>query len=278
MLDEFLCANKQTVKETDLETLPPSEAKARPSWTHGEIVAMHGGPDQETQNSEYDIEETDHLRVLQLPPNRTNGDRKVPGVCAICLCAYEAGDVVAWSAEDSCLHAFHNDCLVPWLAKKNEPHCPVCRQSFCKVSYNASETSIYDSPFTFSQSFSQALARARLEASLMSRMESGGLDGDLEIVHVQNGGALRSNWMTTTAAAAPATSSTFSARPTGASMVEPNPEPAPPTTTTTTTTTNVALEEGGADAATTESSPTAESAPAAADVEASSSPAEEPDN
>ena len=273
---------------------------------------MHGGPDQETQNSEYDIEETDHLRVLQLPPNRTNGDRKVPGVCAICLCAYEAGDVVAWSAEDSCLHAFHNDCLVPWLAKKNEPHCPVCRQSFCKVSYNASETSIYDSPFTFSQSFSQALARARLEASLMSRMESGGLDGDLEIVHVQNGGALRSNWMTTTAAAAPATSSTFSARPTGASMVEPNPEPAPPTTTTTTTTnvaveeggadaattessptesappttttttttttTNVAVEEGGADAATTESSPTAESAPAAADVEASSSPAEEPDN
>lgn len=155
---------------------------------------MHGGPEEENgaeaPNNEYDIEETDHLKILELPQNCPNGNRKVPGVCAICLCAYEAGDVVAWSAEATCLHAFHNDCLVPWLAKKNEPHCPVCRQAFCKVNYNENETtSIYDSPFTFSQSFSQALARARLEASLMSRMESGGLDGDLEIVHVQNGSA-----------------------------------------------------------------------------------------
>lgn len=166
------------MKETDLETLSPSE---RPYFPHGEIYAMHGGPEDGDgtedgdgpKNTEYDIEDSDHLQVLTLPPNYPNGDRKVPGVCAICLCAYEAGEVVAWSAEDTCQHAFHNDCLVPWLAKKNEPHCPVCRQSFCKVDYNENDTSAYESPFTFSQSFSQALARARLEASLMTQMEAG---------------------------------------------------------------------------------------------------------
>ena len=162
----------QVVKESDMETLSPPE---RPSLPHGEIISMHGNPENGNASSknEYDIEESDHLQVLILPPNITNGNRKVPGVCAICLCAYEVGDVVAWSAEETCQHAFHNDCLVPWLAKNSEPHCPVCRQSFCKVDYHESETSVYDSPFTFSQSFSQALARARLEASLMAQMEAG---------------------------------------------------------------------------------------------------------
>uniref|UniRef100_A0A7S3KZG3 RING-type domain-containing protein n=2 Tax=Amphora coffeiformis TaxID=265554 RepID=A0A7S3KZG3_9STRA len=171
ILTEALKDTTMVVKESDMETLSPSE---RPSLPHGEILTMHGDPeDVDAPKNEYDIEETDHLQVLTLPPNFSNGNRKVPGVCAICLCAYEAGDVVAWSAEENCQHAFHNDCLVPWLAKKNEPHCPVCRQSFCKVDYNENETPMYDSPFTFSQSFSQALARARLEASLMAQMESG---------------------------------------------------------------------------------------------------------
>jgi hypothetical protein len=170
----FGTSHCQTVKESDLETLSPSD---RPTTPHGKIVAMHDGPPDDPNAAdsaitEYDVEDAEHLQVLTLPESAVNGSRKVPGVCAICLCAYEVGDVVAWSLEASCQHAFHKDCLVPWLAKKSEPHCPVCRQSFCKVTYPESE-SIFDAPFTFSQSFSQALARARLEASLMSRMESG---------------------------------------------------------------------------------------------------------
>mmetsp|Transcript_9295 Transcript_9295/g.13229 ORF Transcript_9295/g.13229 Transcript_9295/m.13229 type:complete len:352 (-) Transcript_9295:484-1539(-) len=62
-----------------------------------------------------------------------NGSRTVPAACAICLCPYEDGDSVTWSPREECQHAFHTDCIVPWLAKKESALCPCCRQEFCDV-------------------------------------------------------------------------------------------------------------------------------------------------
>jgi hypothetical protein len=51
-------------------------------------------------------EELDNY-LLQLPSHAGNASRTVPGGCAICLCPYEEGDVVSWSTETACKHAFH---------------------------------------------------------------------------------------------------------------------------------------------------------------------------
>ena len=51
-------------------------------------------------------EELDNF-LLQLPSHSPNASRSVPGGCAICLCPYEEGDVVSWSTEAACKHAFH---------------------------------------------------------------------------------------------------------------------------------------------------------------------------
>ena len=78
-------------------------------------------------------EELDQNNALKLPSNAPNGSRMVPGGCAICLCPYEPDDQVTWSKLDKCQHAFHSECIIPWLAKKQEPKCPCCRQEYCVV-------------------------------------------------------------------------------------------------------------------------------------------------
>jgi hypothetical protein len=58
----------------------------------------------------------------------------VPNLCAICLDSYQPGEIVAWSS--GCTHAFHQDCICHYLAKKmigGETPCPSCRQRFCDL-------------------------------------------------------------------------------------------------------------------------------------------------
>jgi hypothetical protein len=62
-------------------------------------------------------------------------DVDVPNMCAICLDSYQPGQVVAWSSS-CCSHAFHQDCIIHYLAKKmlgGETPCPSCRQKFCDL-------------------------------------------------------------------------------------------------------------------------------------------------
>jgi hypothetical protein len=48
--------------------------------------------------------------------------------CAICLAPYVKHERVCESNNMSCLHVFHEDCMVKWL--KIHIRCPVCRQPY----------------------------------------------------------------------------------------------------------------------------------------------------
>ena len=52
-----------------------------------------------------------------------------PG-CSICLKSYTDDDEVVLSNNPSCRHVFHKECIVPWLAKKEDAKCPLCREQF----------------------------------------------------------------------------------------------------------------------------------------------------
>ena len=100
---------------------------------------------------------------IKLPYDAANGNRSVPGMCAICLCPYSSGERITWSPKTACQHAFHKDCIIQWLAKKEELKCPVCRQDYC-------ETILMDDVFPvsddmFLDSFALALSYARSHAS-----------------------------------------------------------------------------------------------------------------
>lgn len=74
--------------------------------------------------------ERDFTHLLLSAGETPNGNRLVPAACAICLCAYENEDSVTYSPHEYCQHCFHTECIVQWLAKKQDGVCPVCRQPF----------------------------------------------------------------------------------------------------------------------------------------------------
>ena len=51
--------------------------------------------------------------------------------CSICLQKYKVGDDICWSQNESCEHAFHMECLTPWLMKHD--NCPLCRENYLEV-------------------------------------------------------------------------------------------------------------------------------------------------
>eukprot|EP00934_Nitzschia_sp_Nitz4_P005074 Nitzschia sp. Nitz4//scaffold92_size79448//43924//45019//NITZ4_005394-RA/size79448-augustus-gene-0.24-mRNA-1//1//CDS//3329560195//5064//frame0 len=73
---------------------------------------------------------------VPLPVDAPNGNRRVAGGCAICLCPYDAGDEITWSDGETCKHAFHSECILAWLMKEQEPRCPCCRQMFCDIEHH----------------------------------------------------------------------------------------------------------------------------------------------
>eukprot|EP00562_Extubocellulus_spinifer_P023704 CAMPEP_0178633550 /NCGR_PEP_ID=MMETSP0698-20121128/12143_1 /TAXON_ID=265572 /ORGANISM="Extubocellulus spinifer, Strain CCMP396" /LENGTH=391 /DNA_ID=CAMNT_0020273131 /DNA_START=39 /DNA_END=1214 /DNA_ORIENTATION=+ len=75
-----------------------------------------------------------HTHINLPPPPAPNGSRPVPNCCAICLAEYEINDVVIWSPNPSCVHAFHGECIVEWLGKMQDgTPCPCCRQTFVEL-------------------------------------------------------------------------------------------------------------------------------------------------
>lgn len=85
--------------------------------------------------------------ILALPPPVMTGSQKEESdlndiededdddddrpMCAICVVAYEAGDVICWSKNDQCHHCFHKECIQQWLLLHED--CPCCRLPFLVV-------------------------------------------------------------------------------------------------------------------------------------------------
>jgi hypothetical protein len=78
---------------------------------------------------------------------------------------------------------FSKDCIIAWLAKKDEPKCPICRQAFCVLdnvpefmpepspSQQHVQQHLQGIPYSFSQSLSRALAMSRLEAAALEQQQ-----------------------------------------------------------------------------------------------------------
>ncbi len=128
-----------------------------------ETETEHGGVQVDLATDDYLGDLDDSTTRVKLPVDAANGNRSVSGLCAICLCPYTAGEKITWSSETSCQHAFHKECIIQWLAKKDELKCPVCRQDYCQPIHV--DESFPGSEDLFLDSFALALNYARSHAS-----------------------------------------------------------------------------------------------------------------
>ena len=71
-------------------------------------------------NTEYNPEYNTEHQDIPLNYN-TIYNKMIHVECAICF-EYMVNDIAILS----CLHKFHNDCIVTWFSKKNKPICPIC--------------------------------------------------------------------------------------------------------------------------------------------------------
>ena len=115
------------------------ENDAKESLTNDEPVTLR-------EYSHYDessiVGSDDAPYHVVLPKKESNGNpQTVSGTCCICLCHYEAGETIVWSSNMKCPHAFHEDCILTWLVKKNEALCPFCRQG--KIDLYCAEVIIF---------------------------------------------------------------------------------------------------------------------------------------
>jgi Ring finger domain len=71
---------------------------------------------------------------LMLPRTAEGLVMRVPNCCVVCLDDYKAGDIVVWSPNNRCGHAFHRTCVVKYFVKMqtklNGTPCPCCRSHF----------------------------------------------------------------------------------------------------------------------------------------------------
>ena len=49
--------------------------------------------------------------------------RKVPNGCTVCLSPFESGEMISWSSNDDCNHAFHHECILDWFKASGKRHC-----------------------------------------------------------------------------------------------------------------------------------------------------------
>ena len=115
--------NKDNTIASETTTLPPQDPPPILSSLYQVDDPYIDSDDEENKYSALCIPCTNSSDTSPTP-------RVVPNSCIICLNSYEPGCYVSWSSDKECCHAFHRDCILMWLLKKDEPLCPCCRREF----------------------------------------------------------------------------------------------------------------------------------------------------
>jgi hypothetical protein len=103
-----------------------------PCTTDTTTSSMDGG----TETTPISIASESHPLQQQVPPLPASSSSLLDDenplyshrTCPICMEPYESGDMICWSRNENCSHAFHLECKVNYLLNTDE--CILCRNDF----------------------------------------------------------------------------------------------------------------------------------------------------
>lgn len=58
--------------------------------------------------------------------------------CPVCICPFQIGDIVSWSANTACSHVYHHECIKEWLLRHTD--CCLCKQIMLPVDEKRGKT------------------------------------------------------------------------------------------------------------------------------------------
>ncbi|KAG7373164.1 ring finger domain containing protein [Nitzschia inconspicua] len=110
-------------------------------------------------------------------------------VCGICL--EDLGSKCVGSSNPQCIHLYHEDCIVSWLAPRQHWLCPICRQVFLlnpslKTLAAAATTMSSDSTISDAFSILTDTCPSTTTADHLSTTAFSATDQDVDVVHDDN--------------------------------------------------------------------------------------------
>ena len=128
------CGNKAEGSSTSWGTASITE-EPHEEGDDGDLQEVALSDDKNDDEKDATVEDlmTSSCRVMKLWDAHDTTYRCVEANCSICLGDYEVGDEIVQSAaehdEEYCIHVFHSECMLQWLAK-GKKRCPICRHWF----------------------------------------------------------------------------------------------------------------------------------------------------
>ena len=115
VLTDHTNSSEEAKEECQTESTNSGDETKNASDSHKSAVHVQDEPDEPHHPHDWEVGGEAHRGIS----------------CDICLVDYEAGDVVAWSKNRHCDHAFHLQCITEWLARKST--CPFCRHEYLET-------------------------------------------------------------------------------------------------------------------------------------------------
>jgi hypothetical protein len=140
-VDQYSTPQVEAHEHVDQYSTPPvDEEQQQPQVEHApqvdgeqQQVPTLEQEDQDGEEEQPFLEQHEKCTIHQQEAAQQNISQEPS--CVLCFEKYSVGEEVCFSCDPECIHVFHKDCIVEWLARS--PNCPCCKRQYLDINLTA---------------------------------------------------------------------------------------------------------------------------------------------